>query len=78
MPDPIDSTAIATAANSPLKASQDGLSAEAVPIPDQIAADIYAKGATAASGVNAQGGARSGWGLLRPAQAILPGHNGIS
>lgn len=73
MPESVDATSIAEAAAAPAKAAVDGQSAEAVPIPDQIKADVYAKSATAAAGANANGGAISGWGGLRPARAILPG-----
>ena len=64
---------IAEAATAPASASVDGQSATAVPVDQQIAADVYAKSATTASGANANGGARTGWGALRPARAILPG-----
>jgi hypothetical protein len=73
VPDAVSAESIAEAANSPASASVDGRSAAAVPIDQQIAADRYAKGATALSGTNPNGGKRSGWGKLRTGRAVPPG-----
>jgi hypothetical protein len=54
----------------PLKAAQDGRSAEGHSLPDLIAADNHLAGNDALSGTNDQGTQRSAWGCLRPAQAI--------
>lgn len=66
MPD-LSPESIADAATQPASASQDGRSAAAVSIPDQIAADKYLKQAAAVEGTNESGGPRSGWGSLRGA-----------
>lgn len=68
MPD-LTPESIAEAATQPASASADGRSAAAVPIPDQIAADKYAKAQTGLEGTNDNGGPRSGWGRLRTARA---------
>lgn len=64
---------IATNATRPQTANVGGRSAAQVPIADQIAADQYAKASAAASGSNANGGPKSGWGMLRTAKVIPPG-----
>ena len=64
------------AAAEPKQAAVDGQSADNYPLPDRLALESRRAAEAAASGANANGGARSGWGMLRPAQAILPGHNG--
>lgn len=65
---------IADAAQEPAEASVDGQTVKAVPIADKILADQYAKAQDAvAGGDNAQGGPRSGWGMLRPSRQIPPG-----
>lgn len=68
MPDLTPDT-IAEAAAQPASASSDGRSAAAHPIPDQIAADKYARASDALTGTNENGGPRSGWGRLRTAKA---------
>lgn len=73
MPEAIDSDTIAENAAGPQSASQDGRSASAHSIPDQILAHTHKKNADAVEGTNAQGGAKSGWRTLRPAQVVLPG-----
>lgn len=62
--------AIEQAAQKPKKAEIDGRSAEAHPLPDQIAADKYLKGQAAVAG------GRSGWAATRPARVVLPGSIG--
>lgn len=73
MADPVDADAIAANANSPASAAADGVSAEQVPIPDQIAAAKYKAASDALAGGNAGGGSRSGWRGLRAGRAVPPG-----
>lgn len=74
MPDLTPDT-IADAATQPASAAQDGRSASAVSIPDQIAANNYAEAADALSGDNDNGGGKSGWGnrVTRKARARFKG-----
>lgn len=73
MPD-LDDVA-ANAVTKPASAAQDGRSATAHPIPDQLAAVAAANAAAATTGTNANGGARSPWngGVLRAARAQTEG-----
>lgn len=73
MPDELSPESIAEAATQPASGSIDGRSAAAVPIPDQIKADQYAKSATALDGTNDNGGPVSGWAKLRTARARTNG-----
>ena len=69
-PEDLTPDSIAVAAQSPQTASVDGVSATAVSIPDQIAADKYRKASTGLSGNH------SAWGLTRTARTIPPGTTG--
>jgi hypothetical protein len=57
----------------PAAASVDGQSVTANPVPAVIEGIKFRQEVAAATGTNANGGKRSGWGGLRPAQAVLPG-----
>lgn len=72
---PLTPDEIATAAAGPANAAQDGRSAAAHPIPDQITAASAQATAGAVSGTNPNGGARSPWngGVLRAARAQTEG-----
>jgi hypothetical protein len=72
MPDLTPDT-IATAAAGPASAAQDGRSATAHPIPDQLTAAAAAGTANAVAGTNRNGGPRSPFGLMRPARAVTEG-----
>lgn len=72
MSTPLEST-ITSAAQQPARAQTDMGSADAHPLPDLIQADQYLAGLTGVTGSNDNGGAKSGWGRLRTARAILPG-----
>jgi hypothetical protein len=71
--DPVDADSIAQAANEVASATVDGQSATAVPIDQQIAAAKFKAAQDALAGANAGGGAKSGWGALRPAVARFKG-----
>ena len=68
----IDTDTIAANAAEPLQAASDGQQAQQVPIPDQIAANNYATGASALSGTNDNGGSKSAWACTRTAR-VKPG-----
>jgi hypothetical protein len=70
------SEALEQAVADPQAATVDGQSVDARPLPDLIAADKYAKARAALRGANANGGPRSGWNALRPAQAVYGGDGG--
>jgi hypothetical protein len=53
--------------------SVDGQTAKAIPLAQLLEADRYLAGKTALTGTNANGGPRSGWGMLRPAKVVPPG-----
>jgi hypothetical protein len=76
VPDPVDADSIAEAANSPASASEDGRSASAHSISDQLAALAAKQAADAVGESNAQGGPRSAWNMTRPAKAVPPGTTG--
>ena len=65
--------ALEKAAVRPSSYSVDGETTIAQPIPHQIELDKYAEQKAALAGTNPNGGLKSGWNSLRPAQAILPG-----
>lgn len=73
MPEAIDTDTIAVNAASPASASQDGRSATAHSIPDQILAKDEKKKEDSLAATNPQGGARSAWSLTRPARVVPPG-----
>lgn len=73
MADPVDADSIARAAAEPARASADGQSADAHPIPDQIAAVKFQQTQAATGGTNAAGGPKSGWRGLRAGRVIPPG-----
>lgn len=70
MPDPVTIDTIKEAANSPASATQDGMSAAAVPISEQIKALDKSAVDTALSGTSSNGGPVSMWSKLRMARAI--------
>lgn len=72
MPD-LTPESIAEAATKPASASQDGRSAAAVSIPDQITAAKFAAAESALEGTNDNGGPVSGWSKLRTARASSNG-----
>ena len=76
MADPVTPESIAEAASQPASATVDGQTAAAHPIPDQIAADQYAKAQAAAAGTNNRGGPPSAWGMTRTAYGVPPGATG--
>jgi len=73
MADALTPVTIAAAAANPQSATVDGTTVSAHSIPEQIAADQYAKSSTSMTGTNPQGGSRSAWGRMRPAKVIPPG-----
>lgn len=73
MAEPVTPASIAEAAAAPAQASGDQGSAQAHPIPDQIAAHQYTLAAEAAEEAAAAGGTGSAWNMTRPARAVPPG-----
>lgn len=72
-PEPVSPETIAENANGAAEFNGDGVAVKAVPIPDQIAADKYAKAGAGVAGSNSAGGPKSGWRGVRMGRAIPPG-----
>jgi hypothetical protein len=67
---------IREAAEGPKRAKRDGQEAESHDLDQLIKADQYLRATSAGSGTNANGGEKSGWGMLRPARGVPPGATG--
>lgn len=67
---------IREAAEGPKRAKRDGQEAESHDLSELIKAEQHLASVAAATGTNANGGKKSGWGMLRPARAIPPGATG--